>query len=392
MKILVVSNLYYPNLIGGAERSSKLIAEGYAKRGHEVSVLTTSDRDYEEVINGVTIYYRSFKHVFWRYESADQSFTKKILWRLVERNNFLNNSLLEQFLADIKPDVMHTNNIAGMGVDIWGIAKSLGIKVMHTARDYYLLCARSGMFKKGTACEDQCASCKVYTSRYKKESENVDGFIGVSNFVKQIHLDSGYFQSTKINTSINNIFDGDVQDITESNSSDSLSFGVLGAVRETKGVFELIDNINVRNTKKKIKLYIAGECKIEGVKQKLLQKIQDKPIEYLGFVDPVDFFEKIDFLIHPAIWHEPYPRVIIESFSYGIPAIVSSTGGTKEAVINNGTGFVYKNYFELNKIIEELSSPNFDYDSMSRSCLSYSTKFSEKNIIDRYEDVINKIQ
>ena len=34
----------------------------------------------------------------------------------------------------------------------------------------------------------------------------------------------------------------------------------------------------------------------------------------LGYKDPELFFNSIDILIHPAVWHEPFPRVLIESF------------------------------------------------------------------------------
>ena len=40
MKILILNMFYYPNLIGGAEHSVKLLAEHLAAKGHKVSVLT----------------------------------------------------------------------------------------------------------------------------------------------------------------------------------------------------------------------------------------------------------------------------------------------------------------------------------------------------------------
>ena len=44
MKILLVSTLYNPYEIGGAERSTRLIAKGYKNQGYEVEVLTSCNR------------------------------------------------------------------------------------------------------------------------------------------------------------------------------------------------------------------------------------------------------------------------------------------------------------------------------------------------------------
>ena len=44
MKILLISNLYPPNAIGGYERLCAMIAEALASRGHAVQVLTSGPR------------------------------------------------------------------------------------------------------------------------------------------------------------------------------------------------------------------------------------------------------------------------------------------------------------------------------------------------------------
>ncbi|PKL71221.1 MAG: group 1 glycosyl transferase, partial [Methanobacteriales archaeon HGW-Methanobacteriales-2] len=41
MKICLISNLYPPNVLGGAEVSVKKVSEELVKKGHEVIVITT---------------------------------------------------------------------------------------------------------------------------------------------------------------------------------------------------------------------------------------------------------------------------------------------------------------------------------------------------------------
>lgn len=43
MKILIVNNLYYPNLVGGGEVSVQILAEGLKKIGHDVMVISLGD-------------------------------------------------------------------------------------------------------------------------------------------------------------------------------------------------------------------------------------------------------------------------------------------------------------------------------------------------------------
>ena len=56
MKILLVSTLYNPYEIGGAERSTRLIAKGY-KIKDEVEVLTSCNRDYYAFVDDIKVNY-----------------------------------------------------------------------------------------------------------------------------------------------------------------------------------------------------------------------------------------------------------------------------------------------------------------------------------------------
>jgi len=42
VKIAIINTLYYPNVVGGAERSVQFLAEGLVKKGHEVVVICTA--------------------------------------------------------------------------------------------------------------------------------------------------------------------------------------------------------------------------------------------------------------------------------------------------------------------------------------------------------------
>ena len=391
MKILLVSTLYKPFEIGGAERSTRLIAQGYKSMGYNVEILTTSNTNEVRFVDGIKVRYLKLTHIFWRYDSKHVGTIKKVLWRILEPINILNIRRLRKVIRDISPAVIHTNNIAGIGPVIWRVSKRMNIRVIHTARDYYLLCAKSGMYRKGCACSKQCMLCSLYTLPYKSLSREVDAFVGVSSFVKDIHLKSGYFQDVKISTHINNIFKGNHSLLSFSDrKSSTLVLGCIGFIRETKGIIQLIDALDFSLD---IKLIIAGKTGKDNYSNQFLDKIAgNTKINYVGQVDPNEFYSKIEYLIHPAVWHEPFPRVLIEAFSYGIPVIAGSTGGTKEAIEGFGTGFVYTSMIEINGILNQILKGEVPIDPMKENCRKYAEKnFTSMVICNKYLDLINTI-
>ena len=55
MKILVFAEIYYPDIMGGGEFSTKQMTEALAGKGHEVTVYCLGKGDYEEETGGVRV-------------------------------------------------------------------------------------------------------------------------------------------------------------------------------------------------------------------------------------------------------------------------------------------------------------------------------------------------
>ena len=172
--------------------------------------------------------------------------------------------------------------------------------------------------------------------------------------------------------------------------SSTLVIGCIGYVRETKGINQLIDALDFALD---IRLVIAGKIGKDDYSDQFLDKIKgNRKIDYLGHVDPNEFYPKIQLLIHPAVWHEPFPRVLIEAFSYGIPVVAGSTGGTKEAIEGLSTGFVYTSMIEINGILNQILKGEIPIDPMKENCRKYADKnFTSLAICNQYLDLINTI-
>ena len=65
MKVVIFNTLYYPNAVGGAEKSVQTLAEGLVKKDIEVTVVSTTDKStYKNWHNGVKVIYLCYKNIY----------------------------------------------------------------------------------------------------------------------------------------------------------------------------------------------------------------------------------------------------------------------------------------------------------------------------------------
>ena len=168
MKILIFNELYHPNKCGGAEVSTQLLAEGLVKSGHEVHVCTSTDIEKETINNGVYVHFIKQANIYWSHKHGSTPSYKKVFWHLLDSYNFLNKKRINDIINKIKPDIIHTNVISGFSCIIWKCAKEHNIPIVHTLRDYYLMCVRTTMFHRNTNCINQCTFCKTTSMPRKR--------------------------------------------------------------------------------------------------------------------------------------------------------------------------------------------------------------------------------
>ena len=100
MKILIANMYYYPHLIGGAENSIKLLAEGLVSQGNEVCVVTLDGEPEKakfDEINGVRIYRIYCKSIYRRrIQNNKGHFFDKISNGLLSYHNNIANKSTDQ--------------------------------------------------------------------------------------------------------------------------------------------------------------------------------------------------------------------------------------------------------------------------------------------------------
>lgn len=200
MRILYIAPFYYPNLIGGSERSLKLIAEEMAKHDKEVHVISF-DGDKTEVINEVVVH--RVKRVNLPVNTIAQNISL-----------MLNSDLID----DIEPDIIHVYNTYHIP-SISFLRRRC--PVVATLNNYYPIIA-TGYTKDNIIETGNINLWRVMISIIKTDEGNlfvriprgffyaiyskivrsyckkIDGYIVYANAIKEIYVNCG-FDSDKIN-------------------------------------------------------------------------------------------------------------------------------------------------------------------------------------------------
>ena len=385
MNILIICTLYPPHVLGGAEISISLLAEGLVENGHQVSVITTGNEYSEEIRNGVKVYRLKNRNIYWRYPQRDKSILKKSLWHLIDIYNWRYKKDVKRIVSKIKPDIINTSNLCGISSIVWDVVHKMKIPIVHTLRDYYLLCPQQTMIKGTTSCEKQCAICKTYSIVKKEMSQKVDAVVGISNFILQHHLSFGYFKNAIRKEVISNSIDF----VSEQNKSVTNSLGYIGRLSPEKGIEYMIEAF-LKSTNQNKKLLIAGKGN-KDYEQKLRSKYESDKVVFLGSQNQVSFFKMIDLLIVPSLWNEPFGRVVIEAYASKVPVFMASNGGLKELQVDNISWcFDTSQVDSLVNLLNNFNSSHIDNAAFDEIVNQYSREVIVTKYINLFEDLITK--
>lgn len=353
-RILFIIRSYPPDGIGGAMRSTQALAEGLTARGHDVHVLRLAPKDSIAELKtlaqdaGITgpgkpaLHILPIRNIYWPYGKGTHSKLAKAIWHALDLHNPFAARDLRKFLADLRPDVVNTSVIDGFSPSILREIRRSGARLIHTMRDYYLICARSGMFRDGHSCETLCGSCKLVRNVNRAHTRHVDLFLSNSAYVASQHRQNGAFEADKPCAVQWNINDLPMATGPHLPAPDKIVFGFIGRLAPTKGVEKLIEAARLMKARgRDWELRIAGGGS-DAYVAALKAQAGDLPnVRFLGWSDPTDFNRQVDVVICPSVYHEPLPRVIYEAYGFARPVIASDVGGNPEVVDEGRTGFLY---------------------------------------------------
>jgi glycosyltransferase involved in cell wall biosynthesis len=391
MKILFLTNLYPPHVIGGYEALCQEVADGLASRGHKVSVLT-STYGYDKEFSEGNI------HRLLSLESDLQFYKMKDAWSYPQKRR-RNLDHLRQLITVEKPDIVF---IWGM----WNLSKSLAREaesLMGQRVVYYLANpwpieanmhqafwdAPATSLGKNVAKKIMRILARMFLSHeWETVSLKFENAPCCSAAQRKQLLEAGIplkdapvvYEGVDLR---NYLAQADQR--TYGNENGFLSMVFVGILAEHKGVHTTIEALNQLSAedKKRVHLTILGKghSQYEERLQNLVR--QNQLSNLVEFNTPIprsdlpEFLGKFGVLLLPSIWAEPLARIMQEGLACGMVVVGSANGGTAEIIEHGENGLLFKagDAADLSQQIRRLLND----ESLRRSLAHGGRKTAEKN-------------
>ena len=335
MRVLIVNTLYPPAQVGGAERSVAQLAQGLTRAGVEASVLTLKPgrETVNERIDGVPVQRLPLRNLYWPYDGARRPAFRRAIWHGLEAANSLMDDQVDRAVARVRPDLIHLHLTTGFSLSVYRAATRRDLPMVQTLRDWSMLCARASLFRRGRRCERRCGSCVLLTAGKRARSQGVNHVIGLSGPVLETHRAAGYFRRTPGSVIGNAAGAAAIAPRPSLAEAPTMRFGFLGRIEPEKGIEVLL--AATRRLDGHWTLNIAGRGEEDYV-QALRRAYEDPRIVWLGQVEGEAFWPRVDVLVAPAVWAEPFGRSVAEAVQQGRGVIASRIGGLPEAAQGAG--------------------------------------------------------
>jgi glycogen(starch) synthase len=338
MRILHLSSLYPPHVLGGAERVVEMLAEGQVREGHEVAVAYIAPRaEPAGERHGVKTFPIANPNLVWiediPFKSSALRAVNKALTVINPRTAAAFGAIVDQW----RPDVVHSHSMVILPPTAWARAKRTGARLVHTLHDYDMVCLKATLFKSGHNCGKPHAACD-YSSRWKaRYAPLFDAVVGVSGAVLKEHADRGVLAAVPpAHRSViwNGVGIKQASALSKPPRAGPFTFGFIGRLMPEKGLDALLAACRSLPPEG-WRLRIAGKAPGDNDYE---QRTAGLPIEFCGFVEPGAFLDTLDVLVVPPVWREPFGLTVVEAMARGVPVLGSSNGAVGELVEKSGLG------------------------------------------------------
>jgi glycosyltransferase involved in cell wall biosynthesis len=164
MRILIISNLFPPYIMGGAEMAAHSLALWLAAVGHEVRVLTTAPdpaaEGNEMLAPGLTVTRRFFPHIYQIYQAGRHALAAKAVWHFQDHFNPASERIAGEIIDEFQPDVVNTHDLQGIGYNLLKAVGGRGMPCVQVLHDFGFICLSMNMFRDGKECSRHHLVCQ----------------------------------------------------------------------------------------------------------------------------------------------------------------------------------------------------------------------------------------
>ncbi|WP_339279635.1 glycosyltransferase family 4 protein [Paenibacillus sp. FSL W8-1187] len=374
-----MNSLYYPDIIGGAEKSTKILAEALTDY-FNVNVITTGNNSSVQcdIVNNVRVFRIPPHNKFWIGNREKKSVLNKILWHLKDIKNKNIRKEVSKIIDDIEPVLIHTQNITGLSSVVWSLAGERNIPLIHTLRDYSLF--EPIKFK---------AFNYFFSLSTKWHSRHVNVVIGISNFILNKHLEKKFFSNATKHVIFNSI-EGAKESLLKKEENQVAIISYFGQVERNKGVDILINAFNGIGHEAELNVFGTGND-YEEMRSK---NLHHNNIVFHGKIcsEQVDNeMFKSDLIIVPSRWEEPFGRVVIEAYNNGTPVIASNKGGIPEIILDSNHLFDVDNPLNLTRKINDFLDLSLtEKGEIINGCFEKSKEFRTEKMLKSHLEIYDQ--
>jgi glycosyltransferase involved in cell wall biosynthesis len=324
VRVLLLSSLWPPAVLGGAELHAAALADRLLDAGHEVGVVTYGSPG-AHVIAAVPA------RPYPLQEFATQPASRRAVMHLRDVWNPTTGRVLDDAIVRFAPDVVHSHTVQGMSAVALARPGRRGVPHVHTLHDYWLLCQRTAMVQRdGTACDTPCRGCAAITVVRDRQVRGhaPDLLLAVSHAVAVEH------ERVPWALGRTRVLHNPVEPAPEvrparSSRGPGIVFGYLGQLAPHKGVATLLEAFR-RAAIPDARLLLGGRGPLLDA-----AAAAGGGVEALGWLDgpaKEQMLADVDCLVVPSEWRDPAPIVLNEARARGIPVIGTRMGGIPELI------------------------------------------------------------
>ena len=355
-RVLIVNSTFYPNVVGGAEMSSWLLARELTGRGVHVDALASTgfldegSRDTLDVrelegIDGEILEAAScgHQHLLAREGEPRPGLVRRGRHHFAQIHDRRWRKLAREALDRTRPEIVHTNTIVGMTAAVWEAARERGIPVLHTLRDYQLLCPRTTLQRSsGAQCEGGPLPCQILRALKRRHLDGVRAATAPSRFVLDRHAAYGFFDDIRREVVPNAC--ETLPPAYREPPAGSVRGLYLGQLDHHKGVGILLEALAkvLPTASASFGFDIAGHGPLQYQVEAFCAHHEGR-VRFHGMVqgeEKRDLLRDCAFVTVPSVWHDNFPRTMLDAYMFGRPVIGARRGGIPEVVRDGETGTI----------------------------------------------------
>lgn len=401
MRVLFV-NSYFPSsgYVGGAEVSIYHTCRGLMQRGVICSLLVLNNRlgqrsDEWYELDGIPVHRRYFD------VRSRGPYRDVFEWQALQ-------AMLAELRA-FKPDLVHVHNVSGATLAPYVACRLMGVPVVNTLHDHWLLCPNNMRLRLGgNICDplqqrQPCGSCyRRYdywapvpnrTTLFAALTSNVKRFISPSQALIDMHVRAGYAPErfTMLTYGLQPLAeDGaplqpSVQAIVDS-APDHHTIVFAGGGLEIKGAGVVLKAIPILlRYVERLRIVVAGTRDDYWLRQFAPYAPMVQLLGTLPFKAMRALFRCADLTVVPSIWFENSPIVIYENLQVGTPVVGSNFGGIPELIRPGQTGYLFPVGDPValaEQIILYYAQSPHERRRMRRACLDWAAQFTPERHVE----------